>query len=697
MLSFSSYLGRRVSRTRLVLLALPGFVTLVFLTSLYHNREISAKRDQQPGSTAVSIDRSAISDSQWDAQALRRSVCWTEWFSTGIICERPPQQWSRQGKIDLVWTWSNATFDVSSSAMPTESTSTASKDSQAIAHAASTDLLRYSIRSAQSYMHDGFGSVSLLTPEHPKHADKMFQANERCKHTYQDDRHTSHTGQRPCWLATMDPVFEPPALLHHRQIACATHADRTKDACSEARLAESEPFTAKLLATQAPVLSDVRLLLESHHIFMDHVSSSDFWSPLYGAAFRVNAIAHGPGDVLSSQDPTLGDAPLIRANGLLDRRFGTRSRRKLLDLPQPLSSSMLQELQLVWPKELDRDSSASSSNQVDLSFLMAHFTFEKFREALLWAFVVAKHDRDGDGLFSSKEARALLRDLDAVLTPTGYEFKPVRFPKRATTSHVSVAKSLQSVGLPLRLGREVMQTSMDGNAILTLPSFMDQASSESINQEESDGITLPRAGNTTDMPGAHFCTLERECLAPLIDLITNSNPRFKPSTSEVFSRFAFLNAPCGDCMVMHLVGKSGHQGLSAFLPSPDLVMAPMDSLPLSSTHEDADFSLPTTSTSPRVKRLDVVSRLLSRYVHTVVLQEPYVTPQMSDRLQTQLALARLEYFNTSSLFSFKQHGRPEARSTVKAEDAWIWAKFVRGWLSIRYPFAMRFESNTNEL
>ncbi|CDW97404.1 hypothetical protein [Sporisorium scitamineum] len=625
----------RALRTRFVLLALPASIVLIFLATAFYRRDLSSHRVVEQ-----SRSKAALSTSEWTGeQQQRRQHCWTQWVSTGTVCNNPPNFWSRQDRLDLVWTWNNATL-----------TSSQSNDKK---HSASSDLLRYSFRSAQRYMQSGFGTVTLLTPDVPS------------------------------------TTAAAPSKPH--QVACADESGLGKDSGSHASTVASSTSasTSLLLAAVAPELSDVRLAISPHHIFAAQVSSTDFWSPLYGSVFRLSAEAEADNIPTTQPDAvgTLpGDAPIIRANALLTQRFGSRPRRKLLDLPQPFSKAVVAEMQQTWPKVLSLFASTSASTPVDLAALHAHYTVERHREALLWSFLVAKHDRDADGVYSNQEAAALLRDLgaDHVDKPT---FPAVPVPIRNSVDKSTAAANLRRAGLTVHLSHQLLQSSVDGSALYK-PRFPSQSSVASGSGSNGDSNANPAGAKQ----GPVACKLELHCVEPLLTA-TRSNA--KPSVSDLFARVAYQAPACGDCMVLHLVGKSGLQGLSAFLPDEDLVMPPLATLPTPSTFQEVDISIKPSSGNGDKKRLDVVTALLSRYTHSIILEETYVTPRMPNRSATAESLSTLEFFNTSSVFGFKQHG--SASSEARLEDGWIWIKYVRAWLSVRYPLAMRFESQTREL
>lgn len=654
----SSIRSLRQLRTRTVLLAGAVVVALVYFTSAYYHRNVMAEH----ASWIPTTPGQASSQAAEEADVRRRSACWEQWFSKGTVCVRPPKQWTEQAKLDLVWTWSN-----SSLTRQAHDRIDPAKTSSSHSHAEASDFLRYSFRSAQQHMHHGFGRVTLLTPDLPK--DKLATpALEACTRSYQDAQGVSRSGQRPCWLATEDRVFEAPQLLHNRQVGCAPGSSASS--CSGHWIDQDEPFSSALLAAQAPGMSDVRLLVAPHHVFARPVSASDFWSPLYGATYRFDPEAQVSSAAAS---PTAGEEALQKPNALLDARFGVRPRRKLLDLPVPVSASILAEMRQIWPGVL-KLTPTSQSAKFDFGFLAAHYVLERHREALLWSFVVAKHDRDADGVLSAAEAEAVLKDL-GIDAHKAYAAPQVELPRRGTRSAATVVSNLRRAQMPERLGKESMSSSMDGLAFLT------PRSSDAQEGAAAEEVQPP------------VCRLDRECVKPLLDAMSGSDP---PRVSEVLRRVAFQAPMCGDCMLTHLVGQSGEQGLSAFLPAGELDMPAIEVLPLTARFEQADYSL-SGSGAARTTRLHGVTQLLARYAHTMVQQQSFVTPAMATLSQARLGLITLEVLESSSLFSFKQQLNASEALEPAAQTEWDWTAYVRAWLSLRFPFAMRFESRTDEL
>uniref|UniRef100_V5EXB6 EF-hand domain-containing protein n=1 Tax=Kalmanozyma brasiliensis (strain GHG001) TaxID=1365824 RepID=V5EXB6_KALBG len=326
---------------------------------------------------------------------------------------------------------------------------------------------------------------------------------------------------------------------------------------------------------------------------------------------------------------------------------------------------------------------------VDLNTLHAHYMAERYREALLWSFFVARHDRDGDGVYSAEERAALLSELGAP-DPQKPVIAPAAFPVRTTTENDTLNANLARLHLPLMTELKPIRTSMDGSALLTPHTPAQVAAAEKLKPGE---------------PQPPICGLSGECVQTLF-----ANVKKPPSVAELFRRMTQAAPNCGQCVLYHLTHKSGLQGLSAFLPPPELTMASIDHLPLVSTWQISDFTIKASPSSRQARRLDVVIDLLSRYSHSFVYEEPRVTPTLLNRTQTVNTLMFLDNDPVSSLFSFKQHGvyteqTPDERhhwafshgfrSEFEPEDPMIWVKIVRAWLSTKFPFLMRFEAKCN--
>lgn len=85
------------------------------------------------------------------------------------------------------------------------------------------------------------------------------------------------------------------------------------------------------------------------------------------------------------------------------RRFGHRGRPYLSHMAKALGSHFMQELETIWPDEFAKTASHIVRNDFDRDpdiypgYLMTHYVVERWREALLWSFIVASMGDDDDG------------------------------------------------------------------------------------------------------------------------------------------------------------------------------------------------------------------------------------------------------------------------------------------------------------
>lgn len=179
------------------------------------------------------------------------------------------------------------------------------------------------------------------------------------------------------------------------------------------------------------------------------------------------------------------------------QRFGKRQRPYVLHEAKAGSISLLHEMGLMWSSQFRETAThpfretVSGNADPSMMFMLAHFTVERWREALLWSFIVGKHGtlddrwtrhslegawKDLGGLDSNPILpvkgvfRETLVDIDARLKesghvdpdPTTYEFcacRPYlqRYPLIAHSSSLitSFARRLSIRELPRRLQEQV--------------------------------------------------------------------------------------------------------------------------------------------------------------------------------------------------------------------------------------------------
>ena len=79
------------------------------------------------------------------------------------------------------------------------------------------------------------------------------------------------------------------------------------------------------------------------------------------------------------------------------QRFGARYRPYVLHEAKAASMSIIRELSAMWGEHFERAAvhpfreTVAGAGDVSMLFLMVHFLVERWREALLWTWVIGKH------------------------------------------------------------------------------------------------------------------------------------------------------------------------------------------------------------------------------------------------------------------------------------------------------------------
>ncbi|KAG9096263.1 hypothetical protein FRC06_008862 [Ceratobasidium sp. 370] len=276
------------------------------------------------------------------------------------------------------------------------------------------------------------------------------------------------------------------------------------------------------------------------------------------------------------------------SNWLLSNRFGSRYRPYPTHLAKTLSISMLQEVANAWPDEITLAASRAfrgmkhtqkgeTTADAYMVFLEHHWVVERWREVLLWSWVVAR-GWDREELGGSFEQTTL----------------EVRRSHRSTLDNAhewAGAKSTSSV----------------------LSSLGGYPYSEAMGEQ---GWVSER----------DVCEIELErCFGA------------HESASRTFQRIAFEEpAACGDCIIRALVNRSGKRGLAAFLPSvpsgdPN-PSATTPTLPVSAKWQDTDFRLSSVLKPTSLDRTNVrgaVLRMLQRY-RFIIGETPFMFAIVTD-------------------------------------------------------------------
>lgn len=410
-------------------------------------------------------------------------------------------------------------------------------------------------------------------------------------------------------------------------------------------------------------LGDVSLSFNDDFFILKPHAVSDFYSPLYGTVIRfdqgVSSRNHASLQVLTKTrsqyyqqvKPLLDKAwindagevgGLYHANWLLSQRFPRRLRPYFAHVPKVITRGLHHEATIMFADAINAAAQRQfrelsiGEGSVQMQWLISSMRVERWREALLWTWVVAKvgsapqwqHEETGERLGGEvgtwgAEARQEIRDLFGMGDQDDDVIKiEVHLGERWTLEEDRMKAHFQGAGWEAPKATEFLFSSMDGH----MPPIPKPSQSSASNDQ---------------------CTFDLErCLGPFW------SRQETVSADDMFKRLAFANPSCGDCcksqaklkrgcisdvfrlsVIMTLVTASGPLGLSAVFPPREAIFkndvdADTDGidyispphLPLTSTWQEADFSLDnvlreTSLPQEEVNLREWSMKLLSRYLY----------------------------------------------------------------------------------
>ncbi|GAA6043535.1 hypothetical protein JCM8097_001208 [Rhodosporidiobolus ruineniae] len=562
-----------------------------------------------------------------------RWACLDAWVARGQLCPDLEGRFEPgkpdEVKLDVIWTWVNGTDERMRAVMEEagremkEEEEKAGRENAAgvLRHFREHDELRHSIRSVLSSLPPSSLSAFHLV------AGDVPSSSSSSNFSGQHSNGPSRLMQVPRWLDTKKvcspgdemsasssetPIFR---LAPHSQLfstfgVAVEQAEKRVPSFSSRAI---EARTARVATAEATAVA-----LNDDFFLLRPLSISDFVSPLTGPVFRMyrNFLVEGMPSHEAPDDREGEWVGLKNTNWLLSKRFGRRSRPYLAHVAKSLSMPVLREAATVFSDAFDSTAASRfrgrGRNEVTPHFLVSHYTIEKHREALLWSYLVARFDLDSDGFLSSSERRLLLSHLLANTTmdespDSFYASTPLR------TSLSSLSSSSSSAGLPSPKETTFDFLSSDGYAHFAGDDTYDEtvprwSSWPSFQAGSDNGQGFPCAFSVGRCLGAEFVDVDKD---------------LETSTSELLKRVAFRYPDCGDCLVVHLVQKSGEAGLEAFLPPSRVGMEdeePDDELDVEvvglegSTWDEVEYLPPAKSASAR--RRQALS-LIQRYAYSI--------------------------------------------------------------------------------
>ncbi|KAF7308758.1 hypothetical protein MKEN_01074900 [Mycena kentingensis (nom. inval.)] len=345
-----------------------------------------------------------------------------------------------------------------------------------------------------------------------------------------DDTERLRFGSVPTWLNLGSDV----QVLHHSDVYRVP----------EPMLPEDDPHGCQWKDRLVPSFNSLAIESQFVHIhdlaptifysnddcfLLRPLSAADFETPLYGPVFRIQfdlGVKSRPPDSPPVGVDKEGEWPgLEYTNWLLDQRFGKRTRRYPHHVAKVASTPIMREVAAIWAEEIAHTAEArfrGHGPQVNLLYLTTWYTVEKHREALLYSFILLRVDADADGIISPSERRTLMSGLNA---------------------KGLVTISMRDNGSPPQVSYNLKQAKLS------------EPKETEYSWLSSDGYPLIHTSKGSVTAKATHCTIDVvRCFAG-------------DATLALFRRVAFEKPECGDCLIAHLVGQSGKDGLNAFLPS----------------------------------------------------------------------------------------------------------------------------------
>ncbi|KAJ6454522.1 hypothetical protein C8R47DRAFT_222143 [Mycena vitilis] len=468
----------------------------------------------------------------------QRLPCIDQWVSQGKPCAA-----TDHGKIDAVWTWVNGSEAILDAVRNRIAAANTKPGPRALPFAGTRST---HFRTHGEMVHS-MRSVLKSLPAALVNKYIVLTADVAA-----DDTETLRLGSVPTWLnmSRDDGV----RVLHHSDVFRTQESSTsTTDKGREWRDHMVPSFNSLAIESQLaniPDLATTLFYLNDDCFVLRPLSAGDFETPLYGPVFRIQfdlgVKGKPPGSSTMGVDRE-GEWPGLQfTNWLLDQRFGKRERRYLHHVAKALPAPIMREAAAVWADEIAKTAEArfrGQGPQVNLVYLTTWYTIEKHRESLLYSFLMLRVDADADGVISPAERLTLLDGLES---------------GRVT---VALREGGSAHWLELNMKR----------------AGVDPPKETEYEWLSSDGYPLIHTIIPKDKT-PQYCTIDVvKCFAG-------------DAALEVFHRVAFEQPECGDCLIAHLVGKSGPTGLATFLPPPDPRKAAFPRTPsLAKTWQDATY------------------------------------------------------------------------------------------------------------
>ncbi|QRW00561.1 exopolysaccharide phosphotransferase [Ceratobasidium sp. AG-Ba] len=372
-------------------------------------------------------------------------------------------------------------------------------------------------------------------------------------------------------------------------------------------------------------VSDAFIYLNDDFYFSADLSPWDFHTPSYGIVLRMQPdLLVSP--LVDGARPSSGEWHSLEfSNRLLSDRFGSRHRPYVIHEAKAFRRSILTEISLIWAQELAATSSHPFRTDPQLrdahiGFVAAHFIVERWREGLLWSWVVARLGGANDEWDAITSERAWM-ELGGGRNGLSKRLV-VELPKRDSLSEERLEEAAAQIPgqHPSTRSTKYSFTSQDGYPYTFLGTY----------------------------GWRHWPQFSKSFLQCQIEFDI-CFPSDLSNASDVFKHIAFVAPKCGDCIINALVAASGTLGLSAFLPNPihglkstqESAQDPVPHLPLVSDYHTGDFSLRGVLGDSAVDIRAWTVRMLQRY-RFVIGSTPSIFAMVKDVTTAAAAFSTME-------------------------------------------------------
>lgn len=492
-----------------------------------------------------------------------------EWFSKGRF---DVERWGQfdTPKIDFVYNWVNGSeeaFKESRHQYELKSPLNDKEGKWISQHSTNRyrdwGELRYSLRSLDQYAAGFINKIQILVNSVKANRDGAVELRP----------------QRPAWLRDDEETDKHVQVLGQESFFREEEQQCLPTFNSLA--IESELYMTPSTTDQLVALSDDMFLGMPH-------SASDFYSPLFGSVMAFKTDHYNTKTLGGKKSvPSFGEKPFVYYTSfLLNNRFGPRSRHVQAHFTHSVSRSVMRETMASFPRPAvqgacERFRGESQHYQIYPWYASFHYSIERFREVLLWSFIMTKSDVNGDGYLDWDERRSILDTIEPgwrLLAGSGSS-APAKQDENRVRMYYRMPQVLEDAGLePPKANVNVLWTSIDGP--------------ETIRNLKCNDFEVDKCF------GDSFGS-------PLSDE-ASQNPDFM--ASNLFSRLASQHGECGDCLIKFALA-SAERGLGPLLP-------------------------------PKSKKQDreVVIKALKKYQHTIVDPDAMKFVMIKDAEQAETEL-----------------------------------------------------------